>query len=84
MRRSGFLREFILQMKIGSVRPSYFEEKFSQNLESRFQSQLSDLEDRRFLTRGKDRFELSRDGLLQVDSFLPAFFLPQHTGTRYT
>jgi len=27
---------------------------------------------------------LTRDGLLRVDSLLPRFFLPEHTGIRYT
>ena len=27
---------------------------------------------------------LTRDGLLRVDMLLPRFFLPQHTGIRYT
>ena len=31
-----------------------------------------------------DRIELTRAGLLQVDSLLPAFFEPQFEGVRYT
>ena len=31
-----------------------------------------------------DRIELTREGLLQVDSLLPAFFEPQFQGVRYT
>ena len=79
-----FLREFILQMKIGKVRPSYFQEKFHEDLNARFANQLADLENRRFLIRGEDRIEMTRQGLLQVDALLHGFFLPQHSGSRYT
>jgi oxygen-independent coproporphyrinogen-3 oxidase len=30
------------------------------------------------------RIELSRQGLLQVDALLPAFFEPEFQGVRYT
>jgi len=79
-----FLREFILQMKIGKVRPSYFQEKFGEDLDGRFPDQLGDLQQRGFLERGDDRLTLTREGILQVDSLLHAFFLPQHAGARYT
>jgi oxygen-independent coproporphyrinogen-3 oxidase len=37
------------------------------------------------LTDANDKIvALSREGLLRVDSLLPRFFLPQHTGIRYT
>ena len=31
-----------------------------------------------------DRVTLTRDGLLRVDSLLPAFFEEEHQGVRYT
>jgi oxygen-independent coproporphyrinogen-3 oxidase len=34
--------------------------------------------------RSADRVELTRAGLLQVDSLLPRFFEPHHQGIRYT
>ena len=37
-----------------------------------------------FLTIHDDGVELTPDGLLQVDRLLPAFFEPEHRGTRYT
>ena len=35
------------------------------------------------LTFNRDRIDLTRDGLLQVDRLLHAFFLPEHTNIRY-
>ncbi len=40
--------------------------------------------DWRSTTQSGDRIELTRTGLLQVDSLLPAFFEPQFEGVRYT
>jgi oxygen-independent coproporphyrinogen-3 oxidase len=31
-----------------------------------------------------DRVSVTRDGLLKVDSLLPAFFKPEHRALRYT
>jgi oxygen-independent coproporphyrinogen-3 oxidase len=31
-----------------------------------------------------DRIALTREGLMRVDSLLHRFFLPEHTGIRYT
>ena len=31
-----------------------------------------------------DEIRLTREGLLRVDSLLPAFFEPEHQGVRYT
>ena len=36
------------------------------------------------LTLESDRIELTRQGLLQADALLPAFFEPEHRGVRYT
>ena len=33
---------------------------------------------------GPNRIALTRDALLRVDVLLPRFFLPEHTGIRYT
>lgn len=79
-----FLREFILQMKIGHVRPSYFQDKFKVNLSECFVEQLEDLKKSGLISETDDLLTLSRDGLLQIDKLLHAFFLPQHSGVRYT
>jgi len=79
------IREFILQLKRGSVKPAYFQEKYSVKVLERFNDQLDSLSEAGYLTEADDEVvALSREGLLRVDSLLPRFFLPQHTGIRYT
>ena len=79
------IREFILQLKRGSVRPGYFHEKYGINPLDRFRGQLDSLESEGFLAElNPERIALTRPGLLRVDSLLHRFFLPQHSGIRYT
>ena len=79
------IREFILQMKRGAVRPAYFEEKYGADPLVRFQPQLESLRSEGFLAElSPDRIALTRAGLMRVDSLLHRFFLPEHTGIRYT
>ena len=79
------IREFILQLKRGSVMPGYFQEKYGINPLDRFRVQLNSLESEGFLTElNPERIALTRPGLLRVDSLLHRFFLPHHAGIRYT
>jgi oxygen-independent coproporphyrinogen-3 oxidase len=79
------IREFVLQLKRGSVRPDYFQQKYDTDVLSRFAPQLESLSRAGFLARRTpDSIALTRDGLLRVDVLLRQFFLPQHTGIRYT
>ena len=79
------IREFILQLKRGSLRPAYFREKYDARVLERFSPQLQSLDDEGYLDKVNEEIvSLSREGLLRVDSLLPRFFLPQHTGIRYT
>lgn len=78
------IREFILQLKLGRVAPSYFEKKFGLDPLVRFAVPLQTLQDAGFAQVSSDTISLNRDGLLQVDRLLPEFFLPQHRNTRYT
>jgi oxygen-independent coproporphyrinogen-3 oxidase len=79
------IREFVLQLKRGSVPPVYFEQKYGTDVLSRFAPQLDSLARAGFLSeRTADRIALTREGLLRVDVLLREFFLPQHTGIRYT
>ena len=79
------IRELVLQLKLGSVRPSYFEEKYRVDLRARFAEPMDTLLADGYLSAGSgDRIELTRAGLLRVDSLLPRFFLPEHTDIRYT
>jgi coproporphyrinogen III oxidase-like Fe-S oxidoreductase len=80
-----FIREFILQLKLGSISPSYFREKYRVNVLDRFCDQLDSLKAEGYLQTATDKtVALTREGLLRVDGLLTRFFLPQHTGIRYT
>jgi oxygen-independent coproporphyrinogen-3 oxidase len=78
------IREFVLQLKLGSIRPSYFEGKYGVAVLERFKAQIGTLAAEGLLTTGRDLVSLTRDGLLRVDSLLPRFFKPEHTAVRYT
>jgi oxygen-independent coproporphyrinogen-3 oxidase len=79
------IREFVLQLKRGAVRPAYFEEKYGLDPLRRFAAPLASLKEDGFLSQlGPDRIALNREGLLRVDVLLQRFFLPEHTGIRYT
>ncbi len=79
------IREFVLQLKRGTLSPSYFSGKYHVNVLDRFADPLRSLQADGYLAHlGDDAVTLSRQGLLRVDSLLPRFFLPQHAGIRYT
>lgn len=78
------IREFILRMKLGRVRPSYYKEKFGVDVLERFAKPLAYLQSEGFITLEDDLIVLSREGLLQVDRLLHEFFLPKHRNARYT
>jgi oxygen-independent coproporphyrinogen III oxidase len=79
------IREFILQLKRGSVRPAYFATKYGVDVLSRFAGPINSIRDDGYLADANgDRIALTREGLLRVDVLLPRFFLPEHSGIRYT
>ena len=79
------IRELVLQLKLGRVRPPYFAEKYSVDILRRFEEPLSSLSDSGFIAEANsDIVALTRAGLLRVDSLLPRFFQPKHAGIRYT
>jgi oxygen-independent coproporphyrinogen-3 oxidase len=81
----ALIRETILQLKRGAVRPAYFAAKFGVDIGERFAPVWQSIERDGFLAdQSADRIALTRDGLLRVDSLLHRFFLPEHRGVRYT
>lgn len=78
-----FIREFILQLKLGSNSRSYFKNKFGADPVERFAEPIQRLNDWGFLTIDGDRIVLNREGLLQVDRLLTEFYLIQHKTNRY-
>jgi oxygen-independent coproporphyrinogen-3 oxidase len=82
--RQRLIREMILQLKTGRLQTAYFRRKFGSDILQEFAEGFGRLEADGFLRRTPQGVELTRDGLLQVDRQLPAFFEPQFQGTRYT
>jgi oxygen-independent coproporphyrinogen-3 oxidase len=79
------IREFVLQLKRGSVRPAYFAGKYGVDVLTRFAGPLSSIRDDGYLAdANEERIALTREGLMRVDVLLPRFFLPEHSGIRYT
>ena len=79
------IRELVLQLKRGSIEPPYFEAKYGVAILERFRGPLASLQADGFLSAvGPERVVLSRQGLLRADVLLRRFFLPQHSGIRYT
>ncbi len=80
-----FIRELVLQLKLGTIKPEYFQSKYGVNINTRFKPVWASLKDDGYLTReDADVVTLSRQGLLRVDGLLPRFFLPEHGNIRYT
>ena len=79
------IRELILQLKLGSIKPPYFREKYGVNVLDRFRDQFRALAESGDLQAASEQVvSLTRNGLLHVDALLGRFFLPQHAGIRYT
>jgi oxygen-independent coproporphyrinogen-3 oxidase len=78
-----YLREFMLQLKLGSVSADAFTRKFGRDPREQFAGPLATIKEQGFLTNNGDRIGLTRDGLLQVDRLLQAFFKPEHQTGRY-
>ena len=79
------IREFVLQLKLGRIRPAYFSDKYGVDVLQRFKVPLASLTEGGYLAEaGRDIVSLTRAGLLRVDSLLPRFFQPKHAGIRYT
>jgi oxygen-independent coproporphyrinogen-3 oxidase len=79
------IREVILQLKRGSIRPGYFAAKFGVDVVDRFGDAWRQLQAGGYLApRAADRLALTREGLLRVDMLLPLFFRDEHRNVRYT
>ncbi len=78
-----YIREFILQLKLGKVSRDYFTKKFGTDPLQTFAAPVQTLKDWGFLSVDGDAILLNREAMLQVDRLLHEFFLPQHKNTRY-
>ena len=77
------IREFVLQLKTGSVERAYFRDKFGVDLLDRFAAPI-----RKHVADGMMEVDdasvrMTPDGLLVVDRLLYAFFLDAHVRSRY-
>lgn len=77
-------REVILQFKTGCLDLTYFREKFGVDLLEHFPDQINYLLRNNMLTIEKNALKLSRTALLDVDWWLPQFYLLKHQNLRYT
>jgi oxygen-independent coproporphyrinogen III oxidase len=82
--RELLIREMILQLKTGRVNVSYFRQKFAVDVLREFEDAYETLRAKGFLNASENEVVVTREGLLQIDRNLPAFFLPEHRGARYT
>jgi len=78
------VREMILQLKTGRIGAGYFRDKFGVEILDEWQTAWQEYVGDGYLQIEGDEVTLTREGLLRVDSLLPAFFEPEHQGVRYT
>lgn len=81
----ALVREMVLQLKKGWLPPAYFGEKFGVDIVEQWRDIWTGYQTEGLVSRlDGERIELTREGLLRVDSLLPAFFEEEHQGVRYT
>lgn len=78
-----YIREFILQLKLGAVSADAFTKKFGRDPREQFAAPLATLREGGFLIENGDRLGVTRGALLQIDQLLHAFFKPEHNTGRY-
>lgn len=74
----AMIREFILQLKLGRVSLEYFTAKFNIDLSTFFKVQLEALKQQKLIKFEENAIVVESKGLLRVDDWLKAFYLPQH------
>lgn len=79
----SYIREFMLQLKLGGVSAGRFTRKFGSDPRERFARPLATLKAWGFLNDDGDRIGVTREGLLQIDRLLHEFFKPEHNTGRY-
>lgn len=82
--RDRLTREMILQLKLGRIGAAYFRDKFGEDILRLFQEQWRDYQGQGYLNIENGQIILTREGLLRVDSLLPAFYQDHHQNARYT
>ncbi|RIK71633.1 MAG: coproporphyrinogen III oxidase, partial [Planctomycetota bacterium] len=80
----ALIRELILQLKKGYIERAYFQDKFGVDVLDRWRTTWEEYIAEGYARTADGRIELTRAGLLRVDSLLPAFFEPLYRDVRYT
>jgi len=79
-----WIREFVLRLKLGQVALEDLRRKYGVDVAGRLADPLAELAELGYLTIERGDVRLTREGLLRVDRLLPAFYLPEHCGVRYS
>jgi oxygen-independent coproporphyrinogen-3 oxidase len=79
-----FVREFVLQLKLGRTSMQYFRAKYGVDVSKRYAAKLGELEAEGYFSTDGDDIVVSRGGMLQIDRLLHRFFLEEHCDARYT
>jgi len=78
------VREMILLLKRGYLDATYFRDKFGVDVIKHWSDAWRRYVESGYVEIDGDSIRLTRNGLLRVDSMLPAFFEAEHQGVRYT
>ena len=81
--KQQLIREMVLQLKTGRLNTGYFLRKFGVDIWEEFRPVYQRLAAGNLLERDNEMIRLTRDGLLEVDQFLPEFFEPELRTVRY-
>jgi oxygen-independent coproporphyrinogen-3 oxidase len=82
--RDRLIRELVLLLKTGHLDVPYFQEKYGVDIREEFRGAFDQLQRGGWLTINGNSIDTTRDGLMQIDRHLPAFFDPQYISNRYT
>jgi oxygen-independent coproporphyrinogen-3 oxidase len=82
--RDRLIREVVLLLKTGHLGAGYFHTKYGVDIRDEFRAAFEKLRMGGWLTVTGESVDCTRDGLMQIDRHLPAFFDPQYISNRYT
>ncbi len=82
--RDRLIREVVLLLKTGHLDVSYFRGKYGVDIRDEFRDAFGKLIDEGWIMVSGESIDCTRDGLMQIDRHLPAFFDPQYVSSRYT
>jgi oxygen-independent coproporphyrinogen-3 oxidase len=82
--RDRLIREVVLLLKTGHLDVGYFRDKYGVDIRAEFRAAFDKLQSEGWLTVNGEGIDCTRDGLIQIDRYLPAFFDPQYVSSRYT